>query len=81
MLNQSTGFQNQEGKFNKLPAPPHWIWSTEILFQNFQIFHDILLNLANFRGGALSKSMQIPKKRIKTVGNHVQTVGTCKNDF
>ena len=57
--------------------PPHWIWSTETLFQNFQIFDDILFNLANFLEEALSKSMRISKKRIETVGNHVQTVGTC----
>ena len=43
----------------------------------FQVLHHILLNFANFRGGPLSKSMQITKKRIETVGNHVQTVGTC----
>ena len=47
------------------------------LLQNFQIFHDVLLNFANFRGGPLSKSMQILEKRIETVGNHVQTVRTC----
>jgi len=53
------------------------IENTEVLFQNFQIFHDILLNLANFGGRPMTKSMQIPGKRIETVGNHVKTVGTC----
>ena len=48
-----------------LPPPPLWIWSSEILFQNFQIFHNILLNFANFRGRPLSKSMQIPEKESK----------------
>ena len=47
------------------------IENTEILFQNLQIFHDILLNLANFGGRPMTKSMQIPGKRIETVGNHV----------
>jgi len=59
------------------PSPLHWIWSTEIIFQNLQIFHHILLNSAIFRGGALLKSMQIPEKRIETVRNHMETVGTC----
>jgi len=52
-------------------SPLHWIWSTEILLQNFQIFHDILLNFATLLGGPPSKSMQISKKRIETVRNHV----------
>jgi len=46
-------------------------------FLNLSISNHILLNFAIFHGGALSKSMQIPKKRIETVGNHVRTVGTC----
>jgi len=29
----------------------------------------------------MSKSMQIPEKRIETVGNHVKTVGTCQKHF
>jgi len=72
---------------HKSPSPPHWTWSAEIHFQNFHIFNNILkqhqsiLSLANFWGGALSKSMQIPKKRIETVGNHMQTVRTWKNHF
>jgi len=33
--------------------------------------------LANFGGRPMTKSMQIPEKRIETVGNHVKTVGTC----
>jgi len=33
-------------------------------FSNFfSIFHNILFNFANFRGGALAKNMQIPKKK------------------
>ena len=28
-------------------------------------------------GGPMLKSMQIPGKRIETVGNQVKTVGTC----
>ena len=40
-----------------------------------QIFHHILLNLANFGGRPMSKSMQIPEKRIETVENHVKTIG------
>jgi len=56
------------------------MWFAEILFQNFQIFHDILPNLENSAGGPISKIMQIPKKEsttTKTVRNHVKTVGTC----
>jgi len=34
-------------------------------FPNFHIFHNILLNFANFRGRPLSKSMQIPEKESK----------------
>jgi len=34
-----------------LPSPPHWIRSTKISFQDFQIFQNILLNLTNFQGG------------------------------
>ena len=64
-------------KNNLKRQSPLWIWSTEILFQIFQIFHNILLNLANFGGRPMTKSMQIPEKRIHSVGNHVKTVGTC----
>ena len=48
-------------------------------FPKLPNFHNILLNFAKFRGRpiGISKSMQIPKKRIETVGIHVQTVGTC----
>ena len=46
-------------------------------FPKLPNFHNVLLNFANFRGRPISKSMQIPKKRIETVGIHVQTVGTC----
>jgi len=63
----------QSSIYVPLPSPPIWIWSAKILFQNFQIFHNILLNLANFGGRPMSKSMQIPQKRIETVGNHVKT--------
>jgi len=59
------------------PSPPLSVWSAEILFQNFQIFYNILLNWAIFVGGVMSKSMQIPNKRIETVGNHVETFWTC----
>jgi len=52
--------------------------SAEILFRNFHIFHNILLNLANFEGVPVPKSMQIPNKKIETVRNHVKTVGTCE---
>jgi len=39
-------------KFTMYAPPPNSIWSTEILFENFQKFHKILFNFANFRGGA-----------------------------
>ena len=64
-----------------LPIPPLWIWSTEILFQIFEIFHNILLNSANLGGGAVSESIQIPEKRIEEVGNHVETVGNVEKHF
>ena len=35
------------------------------------------LNLANFGGMPMTKNMQIRKKRIEIVGNHVKTVETC----
>ena len=47
------------------PSPPLWIWCTEILFQNFQIFHDILLNLANFRERPMTKACRSRKKESK----------------
>jgi len=45
------------------PPPPHWIRSTEILFENIQIFHDILLNFTNIRGGG--KACRFLKKESK----------------
>ena len=44
------------------PSPPCWILSTEILFQNFQIFHSILLKFANLRGGHFRKACRSRKK-------------------
>ena len=55
------------GLATRWPSPPYWICSTEILFQNFQISHNVLLNFANFWGGPISKSMQITKNRIETI--------------
>ena len=37
---------------------PLWIWSAEILFQNFQIFHNILLNLANFSWRPMKRDLE-----------------------
>jgi len=53
----------------------------KFLFQNFQILHNILRNLKNCWGGAISTRMQITGKRIEPVGNHVQIVGNCCNHF
>ena len=53
----------------------------EILFQNFQIFHNIFTQLGKLTGKPMSKSMKIPGKRFQTVGNHVKTVGTCQKHF
>ena len=53
--------------YQKFPAiqsyPPHWIWSTDICFQNLQIFHYILLNFAIFRGGATFEKHADPEKQ------------------
>ena len=57
-----------------LPSPPLWIRSTEIIFQIFQIFYNILLNLSNFGGRPMTKSMQIPAKRYHTVGKQSEPV-------
>jgi len=75
-------FGKSNRKFNRvelyeLPSPPHQVWSTEVLFQNFQIFHDDCPKLGKFLVGATFEKLQISKKRIATVGNHVQAVGTC----
>ena len=47
------------------PSPPLWIWSTEILFQNFQVFHNILLYdiLGKFRGGVNPQKHADPQKK------------------
>ena len=46
-------------------SPQHRIWSTEMLFQNFHIFHNILLNFAKFRGGHFRKECRSRKKESK----------------
>jgi len=38
------------------------IWSTEMLFENFQIFHNILLNFVKFRGANFEKHADPIKK-------------------
>ena len=76
-LHRSRSESPLQSEIKNIPSPPLWIWSTEILFQIFQISYNILLNLTNFGGRPMTKSMQIPEKRIHTVGNHVKTVGTC----
>ena len=43
------------------PSPPHWIWSIEILFQNLQILHHILLNFC--KGGAFFEKHADPEKK------------------
>jgi len=47
-------------KVSNNPLHRYVIWSTEIVFQNFQIFHNVLLNFAHFRGGAFQH--EIPEK-------------------
>ena len=51
------------GLNSDLPSPPLWIFSTEILFQNFPIFHNILLNLENFGGRPMTEKHADPRKK------------------
>jgi len=37
--------------------------------------------MANFGGRPMTKSMQIPGKRIETVGNHVKTAEPVRSIF
>ena len=49
------------------------IWSTEMLFENFQIFHNILLNFVKFRGGQFRKACTSHKKQSKSSDTYKQS--------
>ena len=61
------------------PDPLHRIeFGPSKFFSKTCKFSSIFYSTLQYSGGGpLSKSMQIPGKGIETVGNNVQTVGTC----
>ena len=66
------GLENRSSLFSNKIAPIGMSHEFEIPFQNFQIFHNISLNFAKFRGGHFRKACRSRKKESK------QLEITCK---